>query len=97
MLSRKEDESSLAKWLPSCNTSSAKTRAAEKSICETIGFKESEYRKKLSALRAYLQIVEVKMTANNWKEIDYSKLPSRANLIYRKAFFRNDKARRREF
>lgn len=87
----------LAKWLPSCNTSSVKTRTVAKCICEALRLKESEYRKMLSALRAYLQIVEVKMTANNWKEIDYSKLPSRANLIYGSAFLRNDEARRRDF
>lgn len=87
----------LAKWLPSCNTSSAETRAMAKNICEALGIKESEYRKTLSALRAYLQIVEVKMSANKWSEIDYCKIPSRANLIYGRAFLRNDEARRRDF
>lgn len=87
----------LAKWLPSSNTSSAETRAVAKNICEALGLKESEYRKTLSALRAYLQIVEVKMSANKWSEIDYCKLSSRANLIYGSAFLRNDEARRRDF
>lgn len=87
----------LAKWLPSCNTSSAKTRASAKSICKALGLKAGEYRKTLSSLRAYLQIVEVKMTEKKWQEIDYSKLPSRANLIYGDAFLRNDEERRREF
>lgn len=87
----------LAKWLPSCNTSSAKTRASAKNICKALGLKAGEYRKILSSLRAYLQIVEVKMTEKKWQEIDYSKLPSRANLIYGDAFLRNDEERRREF
>lgn len=87
----------LAKWLPSCNTSSVKTRELAKIIYNELGLKEKEYRKILSALRSYLQVVEGKMTAGNWKEIDYSKLPSRANLIYGKAFLRNDEERRRDF
>lgn len=92
-----ENVSLLAKWLPSCNTSSASTRNAAKMICKELGFTEKEYRKTLVSLRSYLQIVEVKMTAKNWSEIEYSKLPSRANLIYRNAFLRNDEVRRREF
>lgn len=87
----------LAKWLPSCNTSSEKTREAAKSICKALGLKAGEYRRTLSSLRAYLQIVEVKMTEKKWQEIDYGRLPSRANLIYGNAFLRNDEARRRDF
>lgn len=87
----------LAKWLPSCNTSSANTRELAKIIYNELGLKEKEYRKTLSALRSYLKIVEQMMSAGNWKEIDYSKLPSRANLIYGKAFLRNDEERRRDF
>ena len=92
-----EKVSLLAKWLPSCNTSSESTRNAAKIICSELGLTEKEYRKMLAKLRSYLQVVEVKMTAKNWSEIEYSKLPSRANLIYGNAFLRNDEARRRTF
>lgn len=54
----------LAKWLPSCNASSSQTKLYAKNICKMLGFKESEYRKTLSALRAYLNVVEVKMSAS---------------------------------
>jgi predicted transcriptional regulator len=37
------------------------------------------------------------MSAKDWSEIDYSKVPSRANLIYNQAFLRNDEARRQQF
>lgn len=87
----------LAKWLPSCNTSSADTREMGRNICRKLGLTEKDYRKTLSALRAYLQVVEVKMSDNNWKEIEYDKVPSRANLIYGNAFLRNDEERRRAF
>ncbi|MDD7334638.1 MAG: DUF2828 family protein [Lachnospiraceae bacterium] len=92
-----EKVSLLAKWLPSCNTSSESTRNSAKIICNELGLTEKEYRKTLAKLRSYLQVVEVKMTAKNWSEIDYSILPSRANLIYGNAFLRNDEARRRTF
>ena len=37
------------------------------------------------------------MSAKEWSEIDYSTVPSRANLMYNNAFLRNDEIRRREF
>lgn len=64
----------LAKWLPSCNASSSQTKLYAKNICKMLGFKESEYRKTLSALRAYLNVVEVKMSAREWSAINYSKI-----------------------
>lgn len=85
------------KWCPSINTSSKKTRNYAKIICDELGFTERKYRKTLSALRKYLNVVEVKMSAKQWSEIDYNAVPSRANLIYNGAFLRNDENRRREF
>ena len=87
----------LAKWLPSCHTSSAETRKLARDIYQAFGFSEEEYRKILSKLRAYLNVVEVKMSANRWDDIDYSKVTSRANLIYGRAFLKNDEMRRRDF
>ena len=87
----------LAKWLPSCNASSSKTKQYAKIVCNMLGLKESEYRKTLSTLRAYLNVVEVKMSAGEWEDINYSNLPSRANLLYGNAFLRNDEERRRAF
>lgn len=41
--------------------------------------------------------VEQFMCHKLWDRIDYSSIPSRANLIYSKAFARNDSVRRQEF
>lgn len=41
--------------------------------------------------------VEQFMCHKLWDRIDYSSVPSRANLIYSKAFLRNDSTRRQEF
>lgn len=87
----------LGKWLPSCNTSSEKTRKLAKQIREYFQLSEKDYRKKLALLRQYLDVTEVKICANRWSEIDYSKVPSRANLLYGTAFFKHDKVRRDKF
>lgn len=87
----------LSKWLPSCNASSAQTKKYAKQIYKALGLTEREYRKVLSILRKYLDVVEVKMSSKNWSEIKYEAVPSRANLIYNGAFLRNDEERRREY
>jgi hypothetical protein len=91
----------LAKWLPSINTSSKESRQKARLICKLgvkrVGLKESSYRKILSKLRSYLNVVEVKMSGQKWGNIDYSKVPSKANLLYNKAFFRHDPERRAAF
>ena len=87
----------IAKWMPSINASSAKTKEYGKKLCKALGMTEREYRKALSKLRKYLDVVEVKMSDKHWSEIKYEAVPSRANLIYNNAFLRNDEARRREY
>lgn len=87
----------LAKWLPSVNASSKQTKLNAKKIYTYMGLTKTEYRKSLSKLRAYLDVVERKMSAKQWSEIDYSTVPSRANLIYNNCFLRNDTERRQEF
>ena len=96
-MAAKKPISLIAKWMPSINASSAKTKEYGKKLCKALKMTEREYRKALSKLRAYLDVVEVKMSDKNWSEIKYEAVPSRANLIYNSAFLRNDEARRREY
>lgn len=84
----------LAKWLPSNNTSSKASRALANKIQSGIGYSPRTYRKILSSLRSYIDVVETKMSSNNWSDIDYSKVPSKANLIYKDAFMKHDDERR---
>lgn len=86
-----------SKWMPSINASSKKTKEYGKKLCKALHMSEREYRKALSKLRKYLDVVEVKMSNKDWSEIKYETVPSRANLIYNNAFLRNDEARRREY
>ena len=83
----------LAKWLPSENTSSRKTRELARVARKKLRLGSKRYRQILTALRAYLDIVEVHMSAKEWSKIEYSKVPSLAMLRYRKAFERADSGR----
>lgn len=87
----------LGKWLPSINTSSNEKRAHAAQFAKAFGMKPAEYRKTLSALRKHIGVIEVKMCSKEWSDIDYQKVPSKANLKYNDAFLRNDETRRREF
>jgi hypothetical protein len=62
-----------------------------------MGIPIKSYNKMLVALRGYSNVVEVKMSAKEWKAIDYSAVPSYANLRYNNAFLRNDEERRRAY
>lgn len=83
----------MAKWLKSCNTSSKESRKLGRLTCKYLEMDERSYRKILSKFRERIAIVEAKMSANEWKEIEYDKLPSRAGMIYREAFRKHDEDR----
>jgi hypothetical protein len=87
----------LAKWLPSINASSKDSKRLGRKIASYLGLNEKEYRKELVALRNYLNIVETPMCSNEWSVIDYSRVPSRASFMYRKAFAKHDQNRYSRF
>lgn len=86
-----------AKWMPGNNTSSPESRRNAAKLQHFMGMTAKEYRKMLSSLRAYLDVTEVHMSSNHWEEIDYTRVASRANIIYRNAFLGHDPARRKDF
>ena len=87
----------LAKWLPSINSHNTQTRRNALRIAKQINMSERAYRKNIAALRKYLDVVERKMSSDNWAAIDYETVPSKANLNYNKAFLRHDTERRQAF
>lgn len=87
----------LGKWLPSINTSSEKTKGYAKELCKYFKMSPKEYRKTLSKLRTYGNVVETKMSASNWSEINYETVPAKANMRYDKAFEKHDLERRSEY
>ena len=76
----------LGKWIKSENTSSTESRRLAKLTREYLGWSSKKYRKTLSTLRKYIDVVEVKMCANQWNAINFEGVPSKATLNYRKAF-----------
>ena len=84
---REKTPTLLEKYMPSVGGSSNKE--AER-IARYMEITPRQYRKALSALRAKLNLVETKMCAKDWDEINYEHVPSKAMLNYNKAFGRND-------
>lgn len=80
----------IFKWLKSENASSKKTKALANKIRIYLGMTHKEYRKMLSYGREKTKILERLMSSNEWDKIDFSKIPSKAGLIYRNAFARRD-------
>lgn len=85
-----EPISLMGKWLKSINASSRETVAIAKKTAKALGLSEVEYRKSLSAFRKYLDIVECKMSRKEFDKITYKAVPSKAMMIYRSSFARND-------
>ena len=86
----------LAKWMPSVNAG-RNAREAALMIADSMRLTENQYRRKLSKLRKYIDLVESHMCAGDWSGIAYSKVPSRAALIYKDAFMKHDSDRYSEY
>lgn len=87
----------LAKWMPSINASSEHTKALAHRFVKALNTTPREYRKNLSALRKYIDVTEVKMSAKEWSKINYEAVPSKAMNNYSSAFARNDYDRFSEY
>lgn len=83
----------LAKWLKSPKTSSSATSKLGRYTAKKLGLSTKEYRLILSKLRSHLKIVEKYMSSNNWSQIDYKSVPSKAMKNYRGAFQEHDPER----
>ena len=84
-----ESCSLLAKWLPSVNTSSYKSREKAKKLCRLLGMSEKKYRQTLAKLRAHIDIVESRLCKKDYS-FDYTQVPAGALFKYRQALLRND-------
>ena len=94
----------LAKWMPSVKTSSKESMAMARKFIKYFNSNNEEekitqktYRKTLSRLRAYIDVIEKKQCANKWDEINYETVPSMANLKYKDAFLKHDTERRKQY
>lgn len=85
-----ERPSLLAKWLP--REGGAHANAALW-LTRRLGLSPKLYRKTVADLTRKLNVVEQQMSANQWDEIEYRKVASKAHLNYKGAFMRHSPER----
>lgn len=87
----------LAKWMPSENTSSERTRVLARELAGALGLSAAQYRRTVVALRKRIGLLEHTMTTGGWDGVDYGSLPSQAHRKHTRAFRRHDGERYGEF
>lgn len=87
----------LAKWLPSENATSKRSKANANNWAIALGLSKKEYRKLLSSLRKKIRLLEQDMSEQRWNQIQYDKLPSQAFRKHTGAFMKHDKERYSDF
>lgn len=83
----------ISKWIPSGNASSKVSAKYNKQIRDYLKWTPSQMQHTMTILRKYIDVVERKMSSDNWQAIDYEKVPSKASKLYTKAFMKHDKER----
>lgn len=78
----------LAKWLPTLRTHN-KNNIKALELVSKLEISEREYRTLLSAIRKKLNLIEHNLTNKEYDNIDFSKIPTKAMLKYRKSFEHN--------
>jgi hypothetical protein len=91
----KNQDHLVYKWMPSINASSYSTKERGRKFAHEFGMTERQYRKMLSEGRKACNLVETLMSQNEWDQIAFDKLPSRAGLLYKNAFMRREETKER--
>lgn len=81
-----KNPSLLAKWMPSENTSSYKTRKLAKNLRDALKMSSKKYQKILSTLRERIRVTESIISRSRWEELELSKLTANNYLKYANAF-----------
>ena len=87
----------LAKWVKTADSKVEETRKLGILTAEKLGYPVYNFKRIIRTLRKYIDVTEIKMCGNNWDEIDYSAVPGRAMMNYRRAFDRHDTERFEKF
>lgn len=80
----------LAKWIKTADASSTKTRKLGILTAQKLGYPVYNFKRIVRSMRKQIGVVESLMSAGKWNEIKYPEVPSRAMMIYRKAFAKHD-------
>ena len=83
----------LAKWMPSDNASSSKTRKLAGKMMAALHMEQRRYRKMLTSLRSSIALTEKYLTKNTIDKVRYEAVPAQAMMKYRNAFERKDRER----
>ena len=86
-----------AKWMPSSNASSARTRGNAKVLMRLLKLNEKQYRAVLTPLRAAVSLTEHYVTRRQFDRIRYDHVPSQALLRYDSLFTQFDHERYEAF
>lgn len=87
----------LAKWIKTADASSSETRKLGILTAQKLDYPVYNFKRIVRSMRRKIKVVESLMSAGRWDEIQYSEVPSRAMMIYRKAFMRHDEERFNSF
>lgn len=87
----------LAKWIKTADASSPATRKLGILTAQKLGYPIYNFKRIVRSMRKQIGVVESLMSAGRWDEIKYPEVPSRAMMIYRKAFMKHDAERFGEF
>ena len=80
----------LAKWIKTADASSTKTRKLGILTAQKLGYPVYNFKRIVRSMRKQIGVVESLMSAGKWNEIKYPEVPSRAMMIYRRAFAKHD-------
>jgi hypothetical protein len=87
----------LAKWIKTADASSPATRKLGILTAQELGYPVYNFKRIVRSMRKHIGVVESLMSAGRWDEIEYSEVPSRAMMIYRKSFMKHDEQRFSDF
>lgn len=87
----------LAKWIKTADASSIATRKLGILTAQKLGYPVYNFKRIVRNMRKRIGVVESLMSTGRWNEIKYPEVPSRAMMIYRKAFTKHDADRFGEF
>lgn len=90
VLENGKEAQTCAKWMPRPHVKNSEKKRWAKKLREYLDMTPKEYRKFLKELT---NVVENKMCANDWDNIDFEKIPSRAQSDYTNAFMRHQPER----
>lgn len=80
----------LAKWIKTSDASSTETRKLGILTAQKLGYPVYNFKRIVRSMRKRIGVVESLMSAGKWTEIKYPEVPSRAMMIYRRAFAKHD-------